>query len=123
MDWTRNTVRQAYNHGLYRFDQLDESDGTLEQRVSRIRDELPELKTWWTESQDVYSKVLHTHVERIARNIENLEKRKKKGYNVGSSNWKNPRESRSFTYNRSGFELDHKNGSDGRRLLYLSKVG
>jgi putative transposase len=123
MDWTRNTVRQAYNHGLYRFDQLDESDGTLEQRVSRIRDEPLELKTWWTESQDVYSKVLHTHVERIARNIENLEKRKKKGYNVGSSNWKNPRESRSFTYNRSGFELDHKNGPDGRRLLYLSKVG
>lgn len=103
MDWTRNTVRQVYNHGLYRFNQLDESNGTVKQRVTQIRDELPELKQDWTDLQDVYSKVLQTHIERIARNISNLGKLKKKGYNVGSLNWKKPREFRSFTYNQSGF--------------------
>jgi putative transposase len=123
MDWTRDTVRQTYNHGLYRFNQLDESDGTVKQRVIKIRGELPELKMWWTDLKDVYSKVLQTHIERIARNINNLGKLKKKGYNVGSLNWKKPREFRSFTYNQSGFKLDHKSGRKGRGLLYLSKIG
>jgi len=123
MDWTRDTVRQTYNHGLYRFNQLDESDGTVKQRVIKIRSELPELKMWWTDLQDVYSKVLQTHIERIARNINNLGKLTKKGYNVGSLNWKKPREFRSFTYNQSGFKLDHKSGRKGRGLLYLSKIG
>jgi putative transposase len=123
MDWTRDTVRQAYNHGLYRFNQLDESEGTVKQRVTRIRDELPELKQDWTDLQDVYSKVLQTHIERIARNIKNLGKLKAKGYNVGSLNWKKPREFRSFTYNQKGFKLDHKSGPTGRGLLYLSKIG
>ncbi len=123
LDWTRNTVRQVYNHGLYRFNQLDESNGTVKQRVTQIRDELPELKQDWTDLQDVYSKVLQTHIERIARNISNLGKLKKKGYNVGSLNWKKPREFRSFTYNQSGFKLDHKSGPNGRGVLYLSKIG
>ncbi|MDS0283837.1 RNA-guided endonuclease InsQ/TnpB family protein [Haloarcula onubensis] len=123
LDWTRNTVRQVYNHGLYRFNQLDESNGTVKQRVTQIRDELPELKQDWTDLQDVYSKVLQTHIERIARNISNLGKLKKKGYNVGSLNWKKPRDFRSFTYNQSGFKLDHKSGPNGRGVLYLSKIG
>ena len=123
LDWTRDTVRQAYNHGLYRFNQIPESEGTVKQRVTKIRDELPELKQWWTDLQDVYSKVLQTHIERIARNITNLGKLKQKGYNVGSLNWKKPREFRSFTYNQKGFKLDHKSGPDGRGLLYLSKIG
>ncbi|MGM0604943.1 MAG: RNA-guided endonuclease InsQ/TnpB family protein, partial [Halobacteriota archaeon] len=123
LDWTRNTVRQVYNHGLYRFKQLPESEGTVKQRVRQIRDELPELKTWWTDLQDVYSKVLQTHIERIARNIINLGKLKTKGYNVGSLNWKKPREFRSFTYNQSGFKLDQKSGPNGRGFLYLSKIG
>lgn len=45
LDWTRDTVRQIYNHGLYRFNQLPDSAGTVKQRVRQIRDELPELKT------------------------------------------------------------------------------
>jgi hypothetical protein len=58
----------------------------VKQRVTKIRDELPELKQWWTDLQGVYSKVLQTHVERIARNIENLGKLKAKGYKIGSLN-------------------------------------
>jgi len=123
LDWTRNTVRQVYNHGLYRFNQIPESAGTVKQRVRKVRDELPELKQWWTDLQAVYSKVLQTHIERIARNIKNLGKLKAKGYDVGSLNWKKPREFRSFTYNQSGFKLDHKSGPTGRGLLYLSKIG
>jgi putative transposase len=123
MDWTRNTVRQLYNHGLYRFNQIPESAGTVKQRVTTIRDELPKLKTWWTDLKNVYSKVLQTHIERIARNITNLGKLKNKGYKIGSLNWKKPREFRSFTYNQPGFKLDHKSGPNGHRKLYLSKIG
>ena len=95
----------------------------MKQRVTKTRDELPELKTWWTDLNDVYSKVLQTDIERITRNSTNLGKLKKNGYNVGSLNWKKPREFRSFTYNQSGFKLDQKSGLNGRGLLYLSKIG
>jgi len=96
---TRDTVRQTYNHGLYGFNRFDESERTVKQRVIKIRNKLPELKQDWTDLQDVYSKALQTHIERITRNIRNFGKLKKKGYNVGSLNWKKPREFRSFTYN------------------------
>jgi putative transposase len=123
LDWTRDIVRQTYNHGLYRFNQLPESAGTVKQRVRQIRDELPDLKESWTDLTQVYSKVLQTVIERIATNIENLGKLKAKGYDVGSLNWKRPRDFRSFTYNQSGFELDKKSGPNGRGLLSLSKLG
>ena len=90
LDWTRDIVRQTYNHGLYRFDQIPESEGTVKQRVTKIRDELPELKTWWTDLKQVYLKVLQTAIERIATNVTNLGKLKAKGYDVGSLNWKKP---------------------------------
>ena len=123
LDWTRNTVRQVYNHGLYRLDQIPDDTGMVAQRVTRIRDELPSLKDWWTDLNNVYSKVLQTAIERIKTNIDNLGKLKKKGYKVGSLNWKRPRDFRSFTYNQRGFKLDTKSGPDGKGLLYLSKIG
>lgn len=86
-----------HNHGLYRFNQITESEGPVKQRVTKIRDESPELKTWSTDLNDVYSKVLQTHAERITRNITNLGKLKAKGCNAGSLNWKNPREYWSVT--------------------------
>lgn len=61
MDWTRNTVRQVYNHGLYRFNQLDESEGTVKQRVRHIRDELPEVKRWWTPARRILESLADTH--------------------------------------------------------------
>jgi putative transposase len=116
LDWTRDIVRQTYNHGLYRFNQLPESAGTVKQRVRQIRDELPKLKESWTDLTNVYSKVLQTAIERIATNIANLGKLKAKGYDVGSLNWKRPQDFRSFTYNQSGFELDKKSGQTRSRL-------
>ena len=122
MDWTRNTVRQLYNHTLREFNQIPENAGTLRQRVWMIRDTLPALKDWWTDLTQVYSTVLQKAVERIRDNIENLGKLKAKGYDVGSLNWKRPREFRSFTYRQSGFELDTKSGPNGRGLLILKKL-
>ncbi|WP_181693522.1 RNA-guided endonuclease TnpB family protein, partial [Natronomonas sp. LN261] len=52
----------------------------------------------------------------------NLGKLKANGYDVGSLNWKKPREYRSFTYRQSGFELDTKSGPNGRGLLILKKL-
>ena len=122
LDRVRDTVRQLYNHALHRFNRIPESAGTVKQRVTQVRDEIPELKDWWSDLTDVYSTVLQQAVEQIETNINNLGKLKDAGYNVGSLNWKAPHEYRSFTYRQRGFELDEKSGPDGRGLLTLKKV-
>lgn len=122
MDWTRDTTRQLYNHALREFNQIPEDAGTLRQRVWMVRDTIPALKDWWPDLKHVYSTVLQKAVERIRDNINNLGKLKAKGYDVGSLNWKPPREFRSFTYRQSGFELDMKSGPDGHALLTLKKL-
>lgn len=119
LDYHRDTCRQLYNHALYRFNQIPESEGNVEQRVRQIRDELPEVKNWWDELTDIYSKVLQPTVMRIAHNVKALGKLKERGYNVNQLRWKSPREFRSFTYNQSGFELDKKSG---QTVLSLSKL-
>ena len=45
LDYHRDTCRQLYNHALYRFNQIPESEGTVKQRVWNIRDELPDRKS------------------------------------------------------------------------------
>jgi putative transposase len=122
LDWVRDTVRQLYNHALHRFNRIPESAGTVKQRVTQVRDELPDLKDWWTDLTDVYSTVLQQAVEQIATNIDNLGKLRDAGYDVGSLNWKAPHEYRSFTYRQRGFELDEKSGPNGRGTLTLKKV-
>ena len=122
MDWQRDTVRQLYNHALREFNKVPEDAGTLRQRVWMVRDTIPALKGWWPDLNKVYSTVLQKAVERIRDNINNLGELKAKGYDVGSLNWKKPREFRSFTYRQSGFELDEKSGPDGRGLLTLKKL-
>jgi putative transposase len=119
LDYHRDTCRQLYNHALYRFNQIPEDEGTVKQRVRKIRDELPDLKDRWDALTDVYSKVLQPTVMRIAKNINALGKLKEQGYKVGELRWKSPREFRSFTYNQSGFELDEKSG---QTVLSLSKL-
>jgi putative transposase len=119
LDSHRDTCRQLYNHALYRFNQIPESEGTVKQRVRKIRDELPDLKDWWDALTDVYSKVLQPTVMRIAKNVKALGRLKEQGYNVGELRWKSPREFRSFTYNQSGFELDKKSG---QTVVSLSKL-
>jgi len=122
LDWVRDTVRQLYNHSLHRFNRIPESAGTVKQRVTQVRDEIPTLKNWWTDLTNIYSTVLQQAVEQIATNIENLGKLKQKGFDVGSLNWKSPDEYRSFTYRQRGFELDEKSGPNGRGTLTLKKV-
>ena len=122
LDWVRDTVRQVYNHALHRFNRIPEDAGTVRQRVMQVRDELPDLKNWWTDLNNVYSTVLQQAVERIETNVNNLGKLRDAGYNVGSLNWKPLHEYRSFTYRQRGFELDNKNGSNGRGILTLKKV-
>jgi len=119
LDRHRDICRQLYNHALYRFDQIPEDAGTLNQRVRSIRDEIPSLKDWWNELSDVYSTVLQTAVMRIEQNVKSLSGLKENGYGVGQLKWKPPRDFRSFTYSQSGFELDKKGG---QTVLSLSKL-
>ncbi len=127
LGWQLDTVRQVYNDGLKRYNDLppaEDDDRTVKQRVQHVRDQLPDLKQRWSEYgwDQVYSTVLQEAVERIATNIENLGKLKAAGYDVGSLNWKSPREYQSFTYRQRGFELDKKSGRTGRGRLILKKV-
>ncbi|NGM68458.1 IS200/IS605 family element transposase accessory protein TnpB [Natronolimnobius sp. AArcel1] len=115
-------VRQLYNDRLKRFKEIPENAGTLTQRVRMARDELPELKQWWDDLNDVYSTVLQTATMRIRDNKRSLQELQKNGYDAGELRWKPPREFRSFTYNIRGFELDKNNGPSGRGVLTLKRV-
>lgn len=122
LSWTADVVRQVYNDALKRFNDTPESAGTLNQRVRSVRDELPSMKHWWDDLNDVYSTVLQNAVMRIEQNVTNLGKLKQQGYGVGELQWKAPRDFHSFTYNRKGFELDKKSGPSRRGELTLKKV-
>lgn len=122
LSWTVDVVRQLYNDRLNRFKEIPESEGTLTQRVRKARDELPAMKDWWDQLNDVYSTVLQNAVMRIRDNKKSLRALHEKGYGVGELRWKPPREFTSFTYNKRGFELDKKSGPDGFGELKLKKV-
>jgi putative transposase len=119
LEYYRDTCRQLYNHALNEFEQIPESEGTLNQRVRQVRDQLPTLKDWWTDLNNLYSTVAQAAVMRIEDSIKALSQLKQNGYGVGSLNWKAPSEFRSFTYIQSGFEFDKKNG---QTVLSLSKL-
>ncbi len=118
LDRHRDICRQLYNHTLYRLNEYRENHGELPS-MTTLRSELPDLKTWWDDLNDVYSKVLQTVVERLFNNLSGLSALKENGYEVGQLKWKPPREFRSFTYNQSGFKLDKKGG---QTVLSLSKL-
>jgi len=119
LDHHRDTCRQLYNHALNEFEKIPESAGTLTQRVRQVRDQLTDLKVWWDELNDLYSTVAQAAVMRIEDSIKALSRLEQNGYNVGSLNWKAPKDFRSFTYIQSGFEFDSKNG---QTVLSLSKL-
>jgi putative transposase len=110
-----DTCRQLYNHFLY---ELNNTDEYLS--YTAMQNMLPDLKDWWDDLSDVYSKVLQMVARRVSDNLDRLKEKKDSGYNVGMLTWKPPREYRSLTYNQSGFEL--KNTSD-QTVLSLSKIG
>ncbi|WP_433629338.1 RNA-guided endonuclease InsQ/TnpB family protein [Halomicrococcus sp. NG-SE-24] len=118
LDRHRDICRQLYNHTRYRLNEYQDEHGELPS-MTTLRSELPDLKQWWDDLSDVYSKVLQTVVERLFDNLKGLSKLKENGYGVGHLKWKPPREFR-FTYSQSGFELDKKGG---QAVLSLSKLG
>ena len=110
-----DTCRQLYNHYLY---ELRNTDEYLS--YTAMQNLLPDLKDWWGELNDVYSKVLQMVARRLSDNLDRLKEKKENGRKVGMLKWKPPRKYRSLTYNQSGFEL--KNTSD-QTVLSLSKIG
>jgi len=122
LEYHRDTCRQLYNHALKEFNEIPESAGRLNQRVRQVRDQLPDLKDWWDDLNDLYSTVAQAAVMRIEDSIKSLSELKQQGYNVGSLNWKAPKDFRSFTYVQSGFELDRKSGQPVLSLSKLSDI-
>ncbi|ESS10343.1 MAG: hypothetical protein A07HR60_02357, partial [uncultured archaeon A07HR60] len=122
LDFYRDTCRQLSNHALKQFNNIPKSAGTLNQRVRRVRDQLPNLTDWWTELNDLYSTVTQAAVMRIEDSVKALSQLNKNGYKVGSLNWKAPQEFRSFSYVQSGFEFDRKNGQTVLSLSTLADI-
>ena len=110
-----DACRQLYNHYLY---ELRNTDEYLS--YTAMQNMLPDLKDWWDNLNDVYSKVLQIVARRVSDNLDRLKEKKDNGRKVGMLKWKSPREYQSLTYNQSGFEL--KSTSD-RTTLSLSKIG
>jgi len=110
-----DTCRQLYNHVLHELNEADEIPARYE-----VQGTLPDLKSWWSDLNDIHSKVLQMVVKRVYDNLSTLKAQKENGRAVGMLKWKPPREYRSLTYNQSGFKL--KNTS-GRPVLWLSKIG
>jgi len=75
--WTVDTCRQVYNHFLHRLNRHDDTSSYSEQK------HLPDLKKWWSDLQDVHSKVLQKVVQRLYDNLSTLKGRKQNGYNIG----------------------------------------
>ncbi|ESS11134.1 MAG: transposase, IS605 OrfB family, central region [uncultured archaeon A07HR60] len=119
LDLYRDTCRQLYNHALKEFNEIPKSAGTLNQRVRQVRDQIPDLKDWWDDLNDLYSTVTQAAVMRIEHSIKALSELQNQGYKVGSLNWKAPQDFRSFTYVQKGFEFDSK---DGHTVLSLKKL-
>ena len=119
LDFYRDTCRQLYNHALKEFNEIPDSAGTLNQRVRQVRDQLPDLKDWWDDLNELYSTVTQAAVMRIEDSVKALSELKDRGYKIGGLNWQAPQEFCSFTYVQSGFEFDSKNG---RTVLSLSKL-
>jgi putative transposase len=107
--------RQLYNHFLYELRNTAEYLSHI-----AMQNMLPDLKDWWDDLNDVYSKVLQMVARRVSNNLDRLKAKKDKEGKVGMLRWKPPREYRSLTYNQFGFEL--KNTSD-QTVLSLSKIG
>jgi putative transposase len=114
LDRHRDICRQAYNHFLHRLNRVEDTSRYDELGI------LTDLKEWWGELGDVYSRTLQNVVERLYYNLGTLHRLKEEGHRVGSLNWKSPREYRSFTYRQSGFKLHE---TSGQTVLSLSKIG
>jgi putative transposase len=110
--------RQAYNHFLH---EINESEDHLSRY--EMQSMLPEMKEWWDDLSDVYSKVLQMVVKRVSDNLTGLHELKENGHRVGELRWKSRTDYRSLTYNQSGFDVDRNTGRDGWGELQLSKIG
>ena len=114
--WTLDTCRQVYNHFLHRLNRVTGTSSYSEQK------RLPELKEWWTDLQEVHSKVLQKVVQRLYDNLSTLKGLKENGHCVGELKWKGKGYYHSFEYSQSGFKLNQTSGRDSDEL-YLSKIG
>jgi len=100
--------RQLYNHVRWDYEQSLEGDKPSEYDQNN---KPSECKRKWSLFSEFHSKAAQATVARLHRNLSNLCKKKKKGYNVGRLTRQAPTDYRSVTYNQSGFDLDKKRGT------------
>lgn len=112
--------RQLYNHALGVYQSAPDDDKPT---YIDLQNRIPEWKSRWPVWQQVYSKCQQMAVKRIYTSKSALKELRRRGYEVGSLNWKAPRSYRSIVYNQSGFDVDSNTGRTDRAILELSKIG
>ncbi|ERG89756.1 MAG: helix-turn-helix domain protein [halophilic archaeon J07HX5] len=90
LDYWRDTCRQLYNHALNEFSEIPNSERTLNQRVRQVRDQLPDLKDWGDDLNDLYSTVTQAAVMRIEDSVSALSQLKKPATTLAVSTGKPP---------------------------------
>jgi len=109
--------RQLRNHARHQYEQA-----TYSEKPSAY-DQHKQLTAWrkeYDEFRELNSKASQRTITQIHRDLETLDALAANGHDVGTLNWKAPREFRSVTYNQSGFKLLKKSG---QTHVHLNKIG
>ena len=115
LEFVLDICRQAYNIMLGELREQAIIDRNMIQSI------LPDLKICEPRFREVYSKALQYECYRLFSNLSALRVLKKNGKKVGQLRFKGKNFFDTFTYNQSGFDLEHTYKKNGR--LKLSKIG
>ena len=114
-------LRQIRNHAIRDYYQTD-----AETRPSDYdqHKKFTEWKDRWPVFSEPSAHAAQQTISQIHEDLETLQERRNKGYNVGRLKWQGAGEFRSVSYNRSRrWNVDHNTGDDRFVRLRLEKIG
>ncbi|MEF8781697.1 MAG: transposase [Haloarculaceae archaeon] len=116
-----NILRQIRNHAVRDYYNSDYNDRPSEY------DQHGKLTTWadqWPTFAEPSQHAAQQAISQIYTDLETLQERRNKGYNVGRLQWQGAGEFRSVSYNQPRrWNVDHNTGDDRFVRLRLEKIG
>ena len=115
-----DVLRQIRNHAVRDYYRADWNDkpGVFDQH-----ERLTDWKQRWPTFAEPSAHAAQQTVSQIHTDLDNLDKKKEKGYEVGRLKWQGRGEFRSISYNQSSrFNVNHTTGDDGWIGLKLGKI-
>ena len=114
-------LRQIRNHAVRDYYNADYNDKPTEfDQNNKLNDWTDQWPTFAEPSQHAAQQA----ISQIHTDLEGLEERRSKGYDVGQLRWQGRGEFRSVSYNQSSrWNVDHNTGDDRFVRLRLEKIG